>query len=173
MNRQIIVTLAKETAKIYLHEGITIATTADMPEWLCKNNYGVYIIFLDYAKNIRSQAGSVVPTTSCLGEEIIKQTINSLKGNNIFKPIDKNEINGLKLAVYIILKQEAIYNLALLDPEKDGLLVVKSKKENYGLALPQKISADDLVKIACHNGKIDYKNDNYKIFRLTIKKYIE
>ena len=78
----------------------------------------------------------------------------------------------MKLAVYIILKQESIFNLSLLNPEEEGVLVVKNKHE-FGLALPQKISVNDLVKISCRNGKIDYQNDNYKMFRLTIKKFIE
>lgn len=172
MNQQFIITLAKETAKIFLNEGIIIKTTADLPEWLKQKSYGVFIQFIDFAKNIRCQAGSLDPTTKTLGEEIIQQTIKCIKGDNIYKPIDKNELGGLKIIIYIILKKEPIFNLLTLKPNKEGVLVIKNNQD-YGYVLPQKICASDLVKIACRNAKIDYQNDNFKIFRLIINKFTE
>ncbi len=172
MNRSIIITLAKESAKTYLNKGLTIKTTPDLPSWLGPTNFGVFVTFLDYAKNIRSQAGSIKPTKDNLGTEIITQTIKAVKGNDVYKPISKDEINGLKLQIFIILKTEAIYNITSINTATDGILVVKNQKQ-FGLVLPRKISPDSMVKIACRNGKIDWQNDHYKIYRLSIEVFSE
>lgn len=173
MNKQFILTLARETAKIYLNKGIIIKLSNDSPDWIKQKNYKVFVQFIDYANNLRSQAGSLLnPVKENLGNEIIYQTIKSITGNGIFKPISKVELNGLKIKIFIIIKQEPIFNLNNLNPVKDGVLVIKNNN-NFGYALPQRIDATDLVQIACQNGKIDYKNDKYKIFRLIINKFFE
>lgn len=172
MNKDVIITLAKEAAKIYLNESIVIGISKDMPSWLLEKKYGLFILFIDYANNIRSQAGEIFPVQNNLGQEIIAQTIKCVQGNDIFKPITKSEINGLKLVVYIILKLEPIFKLNLIKKGEDGILVMKNNHE-LGYALPQKIDNDELLKIACRHGKIDYQNENYKKFRLIIKKFSE
>lgn len=172
MNKQVIITLAKEAAKFYLNQSTIIGVTKDMPAWLLEQKYGLFVCFIDYANNIRSQAGKIYPGQNNLGQEIIAQTIKCVNGNNIFKPITKSELSGLKLAIYIILKQEQIFNLNLLQTGQDGILVINNNNK-LGYALPQKIPNVELLKIACRHGKIDYQNDNYKIFRLIIKSFLE
>jgi AMMECR1 domain-containing protein len=172
MNAKLILTLSRETARIYLHQRETITPSADLPRWLITKKFGVYITIYNYDKQIRSQAGFYLPKQNNIASEIIINTISSINGMGIYKPISLAELPGLKFKINIIEEITICSSSAKINSKTDGLLVIP-KSKHYGLALPPQINSEIMLSQACQQAQVDKVNDNYKLYRLKTKQFIE
>jgi len=172
MNTKLVLTLVRETAKIYLHEHQTISVSNDLPSWLLKNKFAVYITAYDYNGSIRSQAGYHIPKQISVAKEIITNTINCIKGIGKYKPILLTELPGLKFKIDIIVELILCSTICKINPLKEGVLIIPKTKK-VGIALPPQTSSDIMLSLACQQALVDQLNDTYLIYRLKTKQFSE
>jgi AMMECR1 domain-containing protein len=172
MNKKLVLTIVRETAKIYLQEHQIISASNDLPDWLLKNKFAVYITAYDYNNNVRSRAGYHIPKQTSVAKEIITNTINCVKGIGKYKPILLTELPGLKFKIDIIVESIICSTIDKINPRKEGLLVLPKTKK-VGIIFPPQTSLKIMLSLACRQALVDQLNDLYSLYRLKIKQFSE
>lgn len=120
---------------------------------------------------LRGCMGTIEPTETNIGEEIIKNAINAGTHDPRFYPVDKSELGQLVYSVDILGKPELINNIAQLDVKKYGIIVEKGLRR--GLLLPDLEginTTEEQLDIVLKKANIK-KNEKYKMFRFKVERY--
>lgn len=84
--------------------------------------------------SLRGCIGTLEPTCSCLGEEIIRNAISSATRDPRFEPVTAGELDNIKVSVDVLGTPEKVQGPQCLDPKRYGVIVEKG--ERRGVLLP-------------------------------------
>lgn len=127
------VKLARKTIEEYITNGNTINIPKNIQEELINNKAGVFVSIHKF-ESLRGCIGTIIPTTKCIAEEIIRNAISASTKDPRFPKIDKDELNYLEINVDVLTTPEPIENQEQLDVKKYGVIVTSGYKQ--GVLLP-------------------------------------
>lgn len=161
--------LARSTIKNYIENGKVIRLPRDLPKEMLENRAGCFVSLHKFDK-LRGCIGTIGPTESNIGQEIIRNAISASTEDPRFKPVSKSEVDKLDISVDILEEAEPISSLSQLDPKVYGVIV--SLGYRRGLLLPNLQGVDTVeeqVYIALQKAGIspdeDYKMERFKVTR--------
>ena len=163
--------LAYNTIKQYLTDG-TLPDTHDLPSEMLNTRAGCFVSLHNKKDNsLRGCIGTIYPSHKNITGEIIANAIEASTHDPRFSPVNKDEIDNLKISVDILSEPEPINSETLLNPKKFGVIV--SSDGRTGLLLPDIEGVDtikDQISIAKEKaGIID--NHEIQLYRFTVKRY--
>lgn len=124
--------LAIEAIKVYVETGKIIKPhVEEHPE--LKKKAG---LFVSLKKNgeLRGCIGTLEPTTSNIGYEIVQNAISSATKDTRFNPVTIDEVEKLTCSIDVMGEPDIIHNVSELDPSKYGIIVKCGMRQ--GLLLP-------------------------------------
>lgn len=127
------VKLARESLEYYLTEQKTLKRPEGLISELLQEKAGVFVS-LKKEGRLRGCIGTILPTTSCLADEIIQNAVSAGTMDNRFEPVQIEELPWLVYDVEVLGKSEPIDSIHDLDVKKYGVIV--SYKGRRGLLLP-------------------------------------
>ncbi len=83
---------------------------------------GVFVTLSTKGKT-RACWGSVYPREANIPREVVLATLGALSKDYRFKPISSHELKNLKVQVTVIKSLEAVSNIKMINPFKDGVMV--------------------------------------------------
>ncbi len=155
-----------------LEEAAVLDSTGDsnpqeVRDALLKKKAGAFVsLHLD--GRLRGCIGTIVPTTGCVGEELIQNAISAATADHRFFPVRKDEVPRLEYGVDVLSEPEPIEDETFLDVRRYGVIVRQGRKQ--GLLLPDLDGVDtieDQVAIAAQKGGIDL-GDEYELYRFEV-----
>ena len=138
---------------------------------LLKDKKGVFVS-LKINGDLRGCIGTISPTTNCIAEEIINNSISSAINDPRFSPLRKEELIDIDISVDILYPPEKT-TFEELDPKNYGVIV--SCNNRRGLLLPNLggiDTADKQIEIALEKGGISI-DENYTLERFKVKRFKE
>ena len=163
--------IARESLNYYFVHGERMEHIKDVPQELLNEKHGVFVSLKKFGE-LRGCIGTIAPTTNSVGEEIIKNAIESALNDPRFPALREDELEDIDISVDVLMdavpasKEE-------LDPKKYGVIVTKGYRR--GLLLPDIEGIDTIEKqlsIACSKGDIDI-NEDYNIEKFEVIRYKE
>lgn len=104
---------------------------------------------------LRGCIGSLAPTETQFRDELAHVAVSAAVSDPRFPPLQREELDGLDLTVYLLSEPEPIDDISELDPARYGV-VVKDPYGRTGLllpAIPGITTADQQVAIARQKGR--------------------
>ena len=153
------VKLARKTIETFIKENTKICLPNDLPKDMTEKRAGAFVSIHKYGQ-LRGCIGTILPTTGCIGEEIIQNAISASTSDPRFPAITENELSALEISVDVLGEPEDIPSPDYLDVKKYGVIVTKGFKR--GLLLPDLEGVDtveDQIAIAKRKAGIDYDED--------------
>jgi AmmeMemoRadiSam system protein A len=163
--------LARKSLEYYYENGSVFQDFKSLPKELRDERRGVFVSLKKYGE-LRGCIGTIAPTTSCVGEEIIRNAISSATADPRFPKVKKEELLEIDISVDILYETEETTKEGL-DPKIYGVIV--STEDSRGLLLPNLEgveTVDHQLSIALQKGGISPK-ENYKIERFKVERYSE
>ena len=148
------VKLARQAIKEYITNGNTIEIPKNIQEELITNKAGVFVSIHKFG-SLRGCIGTIIPTTKCIAEEIIRNAISASTKDPRFPKITKEELEYLEINVDVLTTPEIIDNQDQLDPKKYGVIVTSGYKQ--GVLLPDLDgidTVDEQISIAMKKANI-------------------
>ena len=148
------VKLARQAIKEYITNGNTIEIPKNIQEELITNKAGVFVSIHKFG-SLRGCIGTIIPTTKCIAEEIIRNAISASTKDPRFPKITKEELEYLEINVDVLTTPETIDNQDQLDPKKYGVIVTGGYKQ--GVLLPDLDgidTVDEQISIAMKKANI-------------------
>ena len=127
------VKLARETIEAYILTRKRKALPEDLPEELTKERAGVFVS-LHKMGSLRGCIGTILPTCSCIGEEIMTNAISAATRDPRFSAVEPSELSQLEISVDVLSPPEKISSTAELDVKRYGVIVTRGGRR--GLLLP-------------------------------------
>ena len=118
---------------LVLLSGNTLETSKNTQEELLNNKAGVFVSIHKFG-SLRGCIGTIIPTTKCIAEEIIRNAISASTKDPRFPKITKEELEYLEINVDVLTTPETIENKEQLDTKKYGVIVTSGYKQ--GVLLP-------------------------------------
>ena len=165
------VKLARENLNHYFSHGKSMGDISNLPKELLNERHGVFVSLKKFG-NLRGCIGTILPTTGCVGEEIIRNSIEAAMSDPRFPEVSEDEMNDIDISVDVLMDSEPC-NKADLNPKKYGVIVSLGMRR--GLLLPELEgvdTVDEQLQIACDKANIDF-NEDYKIERFEVVRYKE
>jgi AmmeMemoRadiSam system protein A len=170
--------LARQTVENYTKTGKIILLPEDLPPEFYSVQKGVFVTIHkteDGKECLRGCVGTFAPTKKNIAKEIIQNAIWASQEDNRFCPVTEDELDSLNYEVSLLNPPEQIYTAEDLDPKKFGV-IVKTEDGRTGLLLPDIEDIDfplRQIEIAAQKGCIDWKKEEFSLFRFTVEKYKE
>lgn len=150
-----LVNLAKKSIESYIVNDKILDMPNDISNELKDRKAGVFVSIYKFDR-LRGCIGTFLPTTDCIGSEIIRNAISSCSKDPRFKPITKDELKYLKISVDVLKEPELVNSKVELDEKKYGVIVSAGYKK--GLLLPDIKGIDSVdrqIEIAKKKGNIN------------------
>ncbi|MGB9788385.1 MAG: AmmeMemoRadiSam system protein A [Dictyoglomus turgidum] len=171
--REYIVGLARKAIETYLKEGRVITPPPDIPDYL-KRKAGTFVsLHRKSTGELRGCIGTIIPTTSNIAEEIIRNAINAATEDPRFPPLDLDELDDIEISVDVLSPLEEIKDIKDLDPKKYGVVVEKGWRR--GVLLPDLEGVDTIeeqLSIALAKAGIS-PSENFKVYRFSVDRFKE
>lgn len=168
-----IIQLVRQTLEKYLKEGKVISPPSDIPEYL-KKRAGVFVsLHKKSTGELRGCIGTIIPTTSNIAEEIIRNSISAATEDPRFSPLTISELDDIEISVDILSPLEEVKDIKELDPKKYGVVVEKGWRR--GVLLPDLEGVDTVEEqlgIALAKAGISPSED-FKIYRFSVERFKE
>lgn len=132
MKKNAYVFLAQNAIKTYLETGDYLRIPTSVPENCLSEKRGAFVS-LKMAGELRGCMGTIIPTCTNLGEEIIRNAVLSCSQDPRFAPVSLDELPFLTIHVDVLNTPEACLKEDL-DPAKYGVIVSCGTK--HGVLLP-------------------------------------
>ena len=162
--------LAKETIREYILNGTIKDKNEIKNKELLNERKATFVTIYKFNK-LRGCIGTIIPTTKNVGEEIIKNAIQSATEDPRFTPITKEELDDLEIHVDVLSPLEEVKSIDELDEKKYGVLVTCGFKRGVLLPDIESVnSVEEQLKIARRKGGIS-ENDNYQIQKFTVTRH--
>ncbi len=131
-------------------------------------------VFVSLKKDgmLRGCIGTIVPTTSCIAEEVIINAISAATQDPRFSPVEPAEYDRLSISVDVLSPSEPVDDVGMLDVQKYGVIV--SKGHRRGLLLPNLDGVNTVseqLSIALAKGGID-ESEDYSIERFEVVRHV-
>ena len=120
---------------------------------------------------LRGCIGTILPTASCLGEEIVRNAVSAALDDPRFDPVAPSELPRLIYSVDVLSAPEPIAGPDELDPARYGVIV--SCGNRRGLLLPDLDGVDTVdqqIDIARRKGGIG-AGEPYRLERFTVVRH--
>lgn len=163
--------LARLNIENFLNTGLPLKDRDIEDQELLKYKRGVFVS-LKIRGDLRGCVGTIKPTTECIGNEIIKNSLSAAFNDPRFSELRKDELLECDISVDILHESE-ICKKEDLDPKIYGVIV--QNEENMGLLLPNLEGiedADTQVSIALQKGNIS-PFENYILKRFKVDRFEE
>ncbi len=165
------VNLAWQSLESYILNSKVLDLPKDLPSELIEKQAGAFVS-IHKAGRLRGCIGTILPTTSCVAEEIIQNAISASTRDSRFNPISPEEILDLEINVDVLSKPEPIDSPDELDVKKYGVIVSSGHKR--GLLLPDLDGVDSVaqqISIARQKGGIA-ENEPISLERFEVIRHI-
>ena len=150
---------SEELPKLIKEAGVLDSTGASdektVTDAILKQKAGAFVS-LHLNGRLRGCIGTIVPTTKCVGEELIQNAISAATADHRFFPVRKDEVPLLEYSVDVLSEPEPIADSSFLDVKRYGVIVRQGRKQ--GLLLPDLDGVDtveDQIAISAQKGGID------------------
>lgn len=127
------VSLARKTIETYIREGRKPSLPEDLPEEMLKRKAGVFVS-IHKEGMLRGCIGTLFPTSSCIGQEIINNAISACSRDPRFDAVTEKELDLLEISVDVLSDSEPVSSRDELDVKKYGIIVSNGRKQ--GVLLP-------------------------------------
>ena len=161
------VRLARRTIESYILRNEKISIPDDIPEEMLSQKAGAFVSIHKHG-SLRGCIGTILPTTSCVAQEIINNAISASTRDPRFSPISADELKWLDINVDVLGEPEDIDSEDDLDVKRYGVIVTSGHRR--GLLLPDLDGVDTVsqqVEIAMQKGGIR-KTDRYTLQRFEV-----
>ncbi len=140
---------------------------ADLPSEMFTEKAGAFVsIHKDGA--LRGCIGTILPTCSCVADEIMQNAISAGTNDPRFPTIREDELDSLEMSVDVLDKPEPIDSPDQLDVKRYGVIVTSGRKR--GLLLPNLDGVDTIdeqIDIARRKAGI-YEDEDYSLERFEV-----
>ena len=163
--------LARLNLDRYFTNGTIVDIAEIKNEQLLNDKKGVFVS-LKINGELRGCIGTIYPVTSCVGEEIIRNSLSAALDDPRFHPLTEEELQQVDISVDLLYPPEET-TFDKLDPSKYGVIVTSGNKK--GLLLPNLEGIDTKekqVEIAISKGNI-LPNEEYTLERFKVERFSE
>lgn len=170
-NADAYVKLARESLESYITKGEVITIPEGLPEEMLEKQAGAFVSIHENGM-LRGCIGTILPTTSCVAQEIIDNAVSASTRDPRFDPITPEELRWLEINVDVLGEPEDIDSPEELDVKKYGVIV--SCGGRRGLLLPDLDGVDTVeqqIKIAMRKGGIE-PGEKIKLQRFTVTRHV-
>ena len=140
---------------------------ADMDDEMFERSAGTFVpIHKDGA--LRGCIGTILPTTSCIADEIMQNAISAGTNDPRFPMIKEDELAYLEMSVDVLDEPEPIESPDQLDVKRYGVIVTHGRKR--GLLLPNLDGVESIeqqIDIARQKAGI-YEDEDYSLERFEV-----
>jgi len=164
--------LAKDAVEEYVRNGRKLILPRELPPEILKPSAA--FVCLKKGKELRGCIGTVSPTRSSLGEEVIHNAVNACARDPRFPAVDEDELKDLNYTVDVLEPAEPVDSLADLDPRVYGVIVEKGWRR--GLLLPDLDGVETVaqqVAIAKRKAGIESDEVDVRISRFRVLRFHE
>lgn len=198
------VKLAKDTINEFVKNGKILELPNDLPKEMLEKRAGVFVSIhskpinkltdqpFDYTQGrpinqegeLRGCIGTILPTKSCITEEIIDNAISACSHDYRFEPVRVDELDDLEISVDVLSEPELITNypssiihsdiILKLDPKKYGV-IIKTSDGRTGLLLPDLEGVDtpeQQIQICRQKAGI-LLDEPINLYKFEVKRYKE
>ncbi len=140
---------------------------AEVRDAILKQKAGAFVS-LHIGGRLRGCIGTIVPTTKCVGEELVQNAISAATADHRFFPVRKDEVPLLEYSVDVLSEPEPIPDASFLDVKRYGVIVRQGRRQ--GLLLPDLDGVDtveDQIAIAAQKGGVDL-GDEIELYRFEV-----
>ena len=165
------VNLAWKSLESYIINNKVLDLPKDLPMELLETKAGAFVS-IHKSGRLRGCIGTILPTTSCVAEEIIQNAISASTRDSRFNPISVEELPDLEINVDVLSEPEPIDSTDELDVKKYGVIVSSGHKR--GLLLPDLDGVDSVaqqISIARQKGGIA-ENEPISLQRFQVIRHI-
>lgn len=166
------VRLARSAIETYVKTRSPMVMDDSVPEELLKSKAGVFVSLHRHGR-LRGCIGTIIPTTSSVAEEILRNAIYACSEDPRFYPVNIEELRDLEISVDVLGVSEPIDFPSMLDPKRYGVIVSRGRKR--GLLLPDLEGVDtpkQQITIALSKAGID-EDEEYLLERFEVIRHHE
>lgn len=127
------VKLARRSLETYIQQGKWLEVPEDLPPEMLAEQAGAFVSIHKQGR-LRGCIGTILPTSSCVAEEIIHNAVSASVKDPRFDPITEEELPWLEINVDVLGDPEEIESPMDLDVKRYGVIVTSGHKR--GLLLP-------------------------------------
>lgn len=167
------VRLAKDNIEHYVKTGQTIVIPTDLPKDMMGEKAGVFVSIHTKNNDLRGCIGTILPTTKCIANEILQNSVSACSQDPRFSPVQEEELDNLVINVDVLTKPVQVKDRSELNPKKYGV-IVSTKDGRKGLLLPDLEGVDTVdyqISIAAQKGWIDEKKDELILERFEVVRH--
>ena len=169
MTTSSVVNLACQSLTHFLRTGQVMAPPAQ-PDKEMTGKAGVFVS-LKKQGELRGCIGTFAPTKNTVAEEIIANAVSAGTEDPRFHPVAISELPELTFSVDILNEPEAVDSLAMLDPQKYGVIVRRGRRSGLLLPMLEGIdTAEYQVSIAMQKAGISL-GEEIELYRFTVTRY--
>jgi len=164
------VRLARQSLESYVIKHKKIKRTQELDSDLLKKRAGVFVS-LKMDGQLRGCIGTISPTTDCIADEIIQNSISSGAEDPRFYPVTEEELPRIVYSVDVLGDAERINSMDELNPVRYGVIVEKGSRR--GLLLPNLEGVntpEEQVSIALKKAGIS-PGENYSMERFEVVRH--
>lgn len=165
--------LAKSAISQYLAKQI-LPDAQTIPPELLRQRAGCFVSLHSKEDELRGCIGTILPTKKNLAQEISSNAIEAAFHDPRFPPLQKSELDDIKICVDVLAEPEPIASEKSLDPKKYGV-IIKASDGRTGLLLPDLEGVDDAyyqIAIARQKAGI-IANEKVYLYRFTVERHKE
>ena len=127
------VSLARKTIELYVGKNEQLKLPDDLPREMLKRRAGTFVSLHEEGR-LRGCIGTLFPTSSCVGQEIINNAIAACSRDPRFDPVTERELKKLEISVDVLSESEKITSCDQLDVHRYGIIVSNGRRQ--GVLLP-------------------------------------
>lgn len=165
------VKLARKSLESYIRDRKVISVPEGLPKEMLETQAGAFVSIHEHGA-LRGCIGTILPTTSCVAQEIIDNAVSASTRDPRFDPITEEELRWLDINVDVLSEPEDIESADELDVRKYGVIVSSGMKR--GLLLPDLDGVDTVeqqISIAMRKGGIE-PGEKIKLQRFTVTRHV-
>jgi AmmeMemoRadiSam system protein A/AmmeMemoRadiSam system protein B len=164
------VRLARYALETWMHTKKRPVLPQILPREMVETRAGVFVSLKKHGM-LRGCIGTIAPATSCLGEEIMRNSLDAALRDPRFDPVTKSELDNLVYSVDVLSPFERVNSIKDLDARRYGVIVSNGAKR--GLLLPNLDGVDTTeqqVSIALQKAGIA-PDDSYTLDRFEVVRH--
>jgi AmmeMemoRadiSam system protein A len=167
--------LARQAISHWLKTNIILdIAELELPATLTEHRAGVFVT-LHKNGDLRGCIGTFKPTKKNIAEEIAANAISAAFCDTRFQPLEKKELDQVKIEVSVLKPRQEIKSKEELDPKKYGL-IIETPEKKCGLLLPDIEgieTVDQQIELASQKCGVEYSKEKHKLYRFTVEKHAE
>jgi AmmeMemoRadiSam system protein A/AmmeMemoRadiSam system protein B len=164
------VALARRAIEAWVRDRKKLNLPPDLPADMATRKAATFVS-LHKDGMLRGCIGTLFPTASCVGQEIINNAISACSRDPRFSPVREEELPYLEISVDVLSESEKINSRDELDVRKYGIIVSDGYRQ--GVLLPDLDgvdSVDQQISIALRKAGID-EDEDFSIERFEVVRH--